>query len=488
MTLPHAIFRLLGSTLLACVMFAGHAGAPSAQILDIEEEPEDEAQRVTGRLSIGVGVAKLAEDWYFAMQPGCNLRVSGLTIAREGQVFDEDQTHNLRFSFRVPLRFRLSDRDPKDDLGTFRTADWDEPIEFVRILRRVIYGAPYAGVYFSGGRLSDVRIGHRTIVDSYSNTLDLDHFQWGFHSAVNTVYGGGEVFVDNLGDPDLIGMRIYARPAAFVDRTSYWSRFAVGMSLIADTDAPVALEYDELGRDYRIEGGEFVELASTTAGIWGLDVEFALEANERVTMTPYMDANVHLGSGAGWHIGTFFGVNIQDQAVLDLRAEYRLLGPGYLPGYFSPLYEVERWSYLQFNERERELPKAAWIRDSRLRLRSGYLAEIGLNVRSKLYLSGTWEDAGGIDNNSAWIQVRMPAWNRVQFGALWANTRFDGARELFDLQHSLATFEVRVLTVKFLYVEAQVNRRWQLVETRPGFGRFRPVDDFAFGAGLTWGF
>jgi hypothetical protein len=464
-------------------------GDPPAAAQGLEPAASSDEGGVSGRVSIGFGASKIAEDWFGTLTPALTLTIPNLTLARQGDLFDRDQTHDLRLRFSAPLRFRLKDRAPTDNEGAFRRRDWDEPAEFMRILRGVEYGAPYAGIYVRGGELVDVRIGHRTIVDAYDNAIDVDHFQWGLHSALNTTYGGTELLFDNLADPELMGIRLYARPVAFADRTSYWSRFAVGTSLIGDRDAPLQLAYTAQGTGYQIDGdGDFVELSSRATGLWGVDVEMAFDAGERVTITPYSDANVHLGSGAGWHLGTFFGFQLSEQVVMDVRAEYRLLGNGYLPGYFGPLYEVERWSYLPVLAGSPRVPKWQYLRSSFLGRRSGYLGEIGLNIANRVFLSGTWEDARGPDNNAAWIQVRVPALKVLQFGALWANTRFNAARGLFDPENALATAEVRVSLLKWLYLDAQANRRWQLQDDGDGEGAYRPVDDFAFGVGATFGF
>lgn len=450
---------------------------------------DDDGGGVSGRVSIGFGAAKIAEDWFLVATPALTLTIPQLTIAREGTLFDRDQTHDLHLRFHAPLRFRVKDRAPTDNEGSFRRRDWDEPAEWFRVIRGFEYGAPYAGVYLRGGELSDVRIGHRTIVDAYDNAIDVDHFQWGLQGALNTTYGGTELLFDNLADPELMGLRVYARPVAFADPTSYWTRLAVGTSIIGDRDAPARLALTPNGQGYIVDReGNFVERASRATGLWGVDVELSIDAGDRVTITPYTDANVHLGSGAGWHLGSFFGFQLSDAVVMDVRAEYRLLGNGYLPGYFGPLYEVERWSYLPLVAGEPRVPKRTWLQSTYLGRRSGYLGEIGLNIRNAIYLSGTWEDARGPNNNAALLQVRVPALSIVQFGAVWANTRFNGARNLFDPENALATAEVRVMPLQWLYIDAQANRRWQLEPNASGEGRYEPVDDFAFGVGATFGF
>ena len=437
---------------------------------------------VEGRFSTGLSAAKLAEDWYLLASPSFVLTVPDLTLARGGELFERDQTHDLRLRFSVPLRFRVQDNEPVDGGGAFRREDWDEAAEYLRVIRGVEYGTPYDGVFFRGGELTDVRIGHRTIVDGYENVLDLDHFQWGLQSSVNTHYGGGELLLDNVADPELMGLRLYARPAL---PDLALSRFALGWSLVSDRAAPRApCERHRQPRGERRRQLHRRRLGTT--GIMGFDAEY-VPAGERVRLTPYMDANAPEG-GSGWHVGAFLGWQIAPDVVMDLRAEYRLLGEGYLPSYFGPLYEVERLSFLPVEGSPVRAPKRTWLDLTYLGRRSGYLGELGFNIRNRLYLSGTWEDARGPNNNAAWIAIRVPAWSIVQFGARWVNTRFNGARGLFDPENALATAEARVLITPWLYVEGQANRRWALTEQGSARGDYTPVDDFALGAGVTFGF
>ena len=62
------------------------------------------------------------------------------------------------------------------------------------------------------------------------------------------------------------------------------------------------------------------------------------------------------------------------------------------------------------------------------------------------------------------------------------------AHEGVDPENALATAEARVLITPWLYVEGQANRRWALTEQGSARGDYTPVDDFALGAGVTFGF
>jgi hypothetical protein len=457
---------------------AAQVGAVEGSLLDDERQP---AERT---FSVGLSAAKIDEDWYARVGLGAQLRFPDLTIAREGRLFDADQTHELRIGLYAPLTVLLVDRDPTG-AERFRSDEWDSPGEFLRILRRVEYGRPYAGVYLRGGELANVHVGHRTIVNNFSNGLDVDQFDWGFHGALNTVFGGGEVFVDDFAQPEVGGLRAYVRPVAFVDRTSWWTRFATGVSLVGDFRAPTTLATDAAGRYVRTERGDFDVASAVPTGVLGFDAELAAVRTDVVQLTPYTDVNVHLGFGTGWHTGFFLGVKTHELVGLDGRLEYRMLGAGYLPAWVGAFYETERHAFRAPEASPVRVPKLRWLQlGQESSLRHGYAAELGLNIGNVARLSGGWENESGRGNSLAWVQVVIPALQVVQFGLFYGNSSFHGARGFVELDDALAIAELRVRVFKWLFVTGQANRRWQL----DADGRYEPVDDFAFGVSAVFGF
>lgn len=472
------------AALLAAAVACLAAPGALAQPMTPDTDGGDSA-RVSGNVGARVGAARLDEDWFLAITPTLHLVIDEVTITNESPLFDSPQSHPLRLQLEAPMMVRLRDNAPRDGEGRFRRELWDEPSEYGRIVRWIEYATPYDGIYFRGGELSDVRIGHRTIVDAYDNAMDTNHFQWGLHHALNTIYGGAEAFVDDVTNPDVMALRLYARPWAFVDPSSPARRFALGMTLAGDQAAPLQLEERPDGRGFVAdERGRVQVVDAMPTGILGWDAEYQLVTLERVSVTPYTDTNTHFGRGTGWHLGSFFGFKLTDTIVLDMRAEYRVMGGSYLPAYLGRIYEVERLTYLPVSGFDLPAPKLRFTGETELGLRNGYYAELGFNFANLVYVAGGWEDQTGANNNSAWAQLRVPALSVVQFGAYYVNTRFEGAAGLFDLENALAVAEVRVSPVPFLYVDGQLRRRWEL----DGSGNYAPVNDWAFGAGVSFGF
>lgn len=457
-------------------------GAAEAQVQDPEPIGDETADRT---LALGLTAAKIDEDWFARLTLAFNLRVRDLTIARQGKVFERDQTHDLRIGLYAPLTLLFYDNRPKYDENRFRTEEWDEAGDWAHILRSIEYGHPYDGVYLRGGELANVNIGHRTIVSNYGNGLAIDHAEWGVHGALNTVYGGTELLLDDVTDPEVGGLRIYARPGAFVNPASFGARVAVGMSVVGDFAAPVRLEVLRDGT-YRQDGqNEFVVDAARPTGVLGWDAELQAVRGQRGSITPYTDLNAHLGFGTGWHIGTFWAAKPIEQLVIDGRIEYRLLGSGYLPTYFGSLYEIERYAYRAPADSPARVTRLRWLQLGEDRgVRHGAAAELGLNIGNAIRLDGGWEDHSGRGNARGWIHAAVTGFEFLQLGAWYTHANVQGAEGFFDLGGAMVIAELRVRTVKWLYVTGQTNRRWMF----DGEGAYVPVDDFAFGLSAVLGF
>ena len=439
----------------------------------------DEGPTYASTAGASLAFAKLDEDYLLRLTPFYRGLLSDIDMATNPRLFEPHEGYDLRFTVAAPLSFVLADRGSDDADGVFRTRDWDEPAEYVRILRSVEFGTPYGGVYARGGDLANVRAGHRTIVDNYINTLDIDHFQWGIHSNLNTKRGGYELVVDNVVDPELLGARGYVRPAGFGANQDAWDRFALGASIFADISAPSALRIDEEGRYVTDDvNGLIVEESDATALV-GFDIEAQVVTQPKWSLTPYFDANLHLERGLGLHAGTFVGWDVDETVTLDFRAEYRFIGEDYLPSYFGPLYEVERFAYLPVADSTQRLPKLRWLRSDLQAQTHGYLGEFGVRVDDRFSVSTAYSGAGTPDSSSFWIRAAFTGYDPVDAAVYLLRNAFDDFGDIFDFDDALLVAEARVQVNDWLYTFGQASRMWNVDRD----GAYRAVDNFALGVG-----
>ena len=477
-------FTWISAAFLALVALLPAATGQAQALEPNVPGPADEG-RVHGALGGRFGVAKLSEDWHLTITPTLFLEIRDLALTRNSPLFDAPQAHSLRFSFEVPLTTRVGDRFPHETTPAFRHEHWDERAEYMRVLRWLEYGSPYDGVYVRGGELPNVRIGHRTIVDAYDNGFDSDHFQWGVQHSLNTVYGGLDAFIDNVTDPDVMGARAYIRPWGIDDPEGSLRRLAFGVTVAADQAAPTRILQAEPDVAYpAIPSRDLLPNDTNPTAILGWDAEYQLVVAPRATMTPYLDVNTHFARGTGLHAGSFFGFKLSDEVVMDMRAEYRLLGGAYQPAYFGRVYEVERLAFRTIPGETLRAPKFAWTDAVREGARNGYYAELGFNFSERVFLSAGWEDQTGANNNAAWAQLRIPALSVLQFGAYFLNTSFEGPDGLFDMSNAVVVAEARVSPLPWLYADTQIRRRWEVDRA----GQYEPVNDWSIGAGVSFGF
>ena len=187
-----------------------------------------------GGVAAGLGFGGIGEDFFLQLQ----LR-SELNLGMVG------------FGFAVPLNMRVVDNDPQNEddyYGLIREEDWDEPTDYLKVLRYVRLGHKRDLFYLRAGEIAS-ELGHGTIMSRYLNNLDLDNFRLGLEFDVNTNYGGFESVIGDIGTvasdkagSRLVGARGYVKPLALVAPDSPFNIFAVGATVVTDMNEPRAFD------------------------------------------------------------------------------------------------------------------------------------------------------------------------------------------------------------------------------------------------------
>lgn len=425
-----------------------------------------EADEFESALDLGLGFSSIAEDYFIDFNLGFSFGVSKFEVG-----------------LLLPLRFRIIDEDPEDE-SLVRGEDWDEVSDWLRIIHYVQYGQRNETYYARAGELAGVVLGHGTIVDNYNNVVDINHFQWGINGAVNLLYGGVEVLLDNIVSAEVMGMRTYVRPYSFVDPESFWTRFAIGVSFVGDRDAPDRLLLADSGVYIFDSEENLVVDERGKVGVLGVDVEMQVFTNELVSITPYTDVNFLLGHGNGVHIGTLTNFSFSDALALNTRFEFRVLGEGYYPSYFDALYEVERYLFMPLDPTGQRRPKLQVLASAPPEGAIGWLGEGTFGIMDMIYLSLGYENYKGPDNSSFYTRLSLRDVGPVTLGAYYVNQNFDGIEELFDLDDALLVAEARASIAGPFYGILQFSRRFAAQTD----GTYEPVDDWGVGFGVSFGF
>lgn len=444
-----------------------------------------------GYVGAEAGFGQVGEDFFFTVSLGFGLRLPVPKLLCEGG--GEGCRTPLALGLQIPLRLRAVDRIPEDE-GTLRAEDWDEPADYLRIVRFLEYGVPSDPLHVRLGELSGVVLGHGTIMNRYFNVVNIDHFQLGVHGDVNLELGGGELVLDHVLDPQVVAGRLYIRPGAAIAPGSWLARYVVGGSVAMDLAAPKTFERVNVLEDedtpYRVDRAKnLVPSDAEVTGVVGIDQEIFLVEDETVDFIPFLDLNFHLDGSPGTHLGALTALRPSERFHLHGRMELRWLGEKYIPDYFGSIYEIERDTYFGFGGRG--APKLVVLEGlSRGALVGGY-GELTFDVLEVLGLTLAYEDYQGPDNAGVLVRVQAPALGPLHLGALYRKVGFQDVTDAFVPRDALLAVEGRYHLLPFLFLLTQYNQSWRLKRgnalSEEG-SPYETIRDWSVGLGAAAGF
>jgi len=322
------------------------------------------------RFGLTGGIERIGEVYYGTITPGINYST-------------ELAERPFSMSFGIPIRLEANDTRPGkglSHLGRLRKEDWDEGQDYAQLIRNITWGGKEERVYFDVNAFKASSLGHGTILKRYNPNLNLNSRQVSAEFDGFTDYGGGEVYVNNITRPNLVGGLFFLKPLSLVDRDNYVMRsFSIGATAAVDLDAPLRshLDYDDVDKDglrdaeYLIDQKSFKPVyVATKVASFGIDAEVKLVDTKTTDWKTYVDYSylasglpTHnkdplwdtaptkpglrgvMSSGLAW--GHLLRLNLGDDPVhaVRLRAEVRRYDQNYLPSYFDTMYEIQRVQY-----------------------------------------------------------------------------------------------------------------------------------------------
>ena len=419
----------------------------------------------SGQFDGNAGFGAISEDYYVRI---------GL-----GAAFQFDK---IGFGVQVPLNLRVIDNAPEQG-DVIRKEDWDEYSDFFKIIRYFQYGFPNEPYYVRVGELAGVSMGHGTVVSNYYNVVDVNHYKMGIRSTIDVGYGGGEVLVDHIAPPNIVGLRGFVRPFTFFKTEKIFKSVTTGLLFVGDFAAPTALKKDAAGTPV-VENAGLVAASTEPVMVWGWDLDWEVYSNDWISIVPYFDLMFLETDGAGTHLGTFLNFRLPADIRIDTRWEWRFVSAGYQPTYFDSIYEIERWRFIRD-------PKITDIRAGLAATNSdrhGFFGDIAFHVKTYVTVGASYEDYQGPDNANFTARLDLPYISIVKLSAFYTKRNFDDAEDLGSLDNALLVALARFQVFGPLYVFGEYARQWHLIEDGGGKGQYETVDNFGFGAGAEINF
>lgn len=452
--------------------------ANQAAVAADDEDSSDATQRgVAAELSYD----SIAGDGFLGLRlkAGYALEVPQIACDEDGE--DGCRTQ-LRIGLQAPIRLRIHEAESSES-GVFRTEDWDEVSDYMRLLQKLEYGQKGGAFHAHAGELGPISLGHGTIVGDYYNVITTDHYQMGLAGELNTLYGGAEFLLDNIIDPGVMGARAYVHPWAFVNPEGFLSRVALGFSIAGDIQAPTQLASESDASVVVDDTFNPVVLSDQSTSLIGVDLEVALVDGETFSVVPYADFTSHSSLGSGFHAGAFLRGKPVDSFEVFSKLEYRRVGSRFLPNYIGPTYEIERLQFTGWGQ-SFPAPKVRVAASLTGEAAHGFYGSLGLRMRDALMLKAAWANHEGPMNQLFHVQASAKPTEEIQVGLFYHKQYFDKFSDAFDLDGALIAAEARANIWGPFYALGRYGRMWKIAPD----GRYESVNDWSFGAGASLGF
>ncbi len=306
----------------------------------------------------------------------------------------------------LPLRFNTNS-------GELRTQDWNSTYDYFRVLRYIRYGKKRRSpVYARLGTLDASRLGHGFILNYYTNEASYDDRKIGMEFDLKFTAGGMESITSNFEDVEIVGSRFYVLPLRNMANLWLLKKLTFGTTLITD----------------RADG---VSATSNNLTIAGLDVELPLLQFGPFYSLLYADHAKIFDYGSGQAVGLEFILwKLGGLMTIQTKLERRFLGKEFLPSYFDPFYEVQR-----FQQGTPVPSRKTDLLALRTSAEKGVYGELFGHVLNTVKLLGTFEHIDGQPNSGRIHLAAMLSKPIARFSAraVYDKTQVKDAGDVFSL-------------------------------------------------------
>jgi TonB family protein len=338
-------------------------------------------------LGVGLGFAAINNQIYLHVRPNADLHYGkfslGLGTPVRFQLFDLTEVKPLQ-----PETYELATRDA----GRFRGEDWDRLFvmpysDWLRPIRYASYGKKEDKFFFELQRVNPITIGHGQLMRRYAPNVDIDESNLFAELDAYADFGGVELVAGPLPVPRIVGGLVFVKPLGLFRDDTLSKSLSFGASYVTDLNAPTtltrsvdpSLDRMQLAVDLqRFVYPERDSIIGRRVQGAGIDAEVKALKWEFIDLKVYADyshlffpdvpeVNIDAFNGGGAAVGALLRLSFGSTPVrafedesedvrfgrlpremkaahaARFRGEARAFSPQYLPSYWNPLYEIDRF-------------------------------------------------------------------------------------------------------------------------------------------------
>ena len=273
-----------------------------------------------------------------------------------------------------------------DKNGNLRKENFNTFSDYLSVIRYVRYGFKNDPVYAKLGALDYYTLGHGSIMYAYNNSLSIDARKTGLILDIDFGQMGFESIYSSFSEAGVLGLRGYVRPLQFTSLAPIpiIGNLEVGVSYAGDYNSKAGV----VAGDYNPTTDNFTATDDKgSVNIIGADIGLPILKSEMLNLELYADYAKIIDYGSGVATGILGELNPFGLISAHARLERRFNQKHYLPSYFGPLYEIERF----------QLGKSGTVhsRIQRLELNenadNGIFGELGVNVLGIFDIVGSYQ-------------------------------------------------------------------------------------------------
>ncbi len=428
---------------------------------------------------VSIGMAMIDSSYYLTINPKLSMR------------FDKIK---LIFGIHVPLNIELFNTDitRNDESFQFRTADWDEWQDYLKILRYIQVGTTEDKFYFSIGSNFAQTIGHGMILKRYVSNHDSTFSTLSTKVNWYSDYGGFEALLGDVARGNMFGGLAFVKPFGGMD--NYRAKSAsFGYSFVADRNAPAALQYvdyydmcDPVTGDCSVGQKPYDStlvrridndsknrpIITDTEFLYmqGIDFDFKLYKNEKVDIKTFLDyswfKNDFVTGGFTTGFLGRFNLDSKNQHAIRTQLEFRVHHDSYLPSFFDTFYDVERIEMMTNvfgkNSFQPDGRSKYWhlMHDSEDKWVFSFYGEASYSWKTWLSLSLGYEQMPG--SYSIFTHFELPDFWILKTMLSYYRRGISSPEDLFskDKVSSLFRAVVRLQVLPIMYINGYVGRHW----------------------------